>query len=79
MMLFYCLTVSTYHLKKSNPEDVNVNVFMNSSDEEISSYTAEKLAWSIRKCQDLVVGNMLMLYNQSLVAHLLLTCCCCCC
>mmetsp|Transcript_22209 Transcript_22209/g.37615 ORF Transcript_22209/g.37615 Transcript_22209/m.37615 type:complete len:513 (-) Transcript_22209:236-1774(-) len=45
---------STYHIKKSPPADVNVTVFMNSSESEISSFTAESLSWGIRKCQALV-------------------------
>jgi leucyl aminopeptidase len=48
------LSVSTYHLKKNAPVDVNVTVLLNSSDSEISSFTAETLSWGIRKCQDLV-------------------------
>lgn len=45
---------STYHIKKIIPEDPMVTVYMNSSDEEMPSATAESLAWSIRKCQELV-------------------------
>ena len=53
-MHVHVCTVSTYHIKKSPPVDVNVTVLMNSSEHEISSYTAESLSWGIRKCQALV-------------------------
>lgn len=45
---------STYFLKKVMPVEPRVTVLMNSSEEEITSFTAESLAWGIRKCQDLV-------------------------
>ena len=55
MFLSFSLSaVSTYHLKKSAPVDVNVTVVMNCSDDQISSFTAESLSWGIRKCQALV-------------------------
>ena len=37
--------VSTYHLKKSIPVDARVTVVLNSSDADISSFTAESLSW----------------------------------